>query len=89
MNARGQAIRVVQLLPALNEGGIERGVMELNREYVARGSAHDIARRSVSAHALWVARGVARQREPRPMHRNLLIVKGFPAMHPQYNIVLM
>jgi hypothetical protein len=64
-----------------------------HRERVARGSAHDIARRSVSAHALWVARGVARgvarQREPRPMHRNLLIVKGFPAMHPQYNIVLM
>lgn len=30
-------MRVVQLLPALNEGGIERGVMELNREYVARG----------------------------------------------------
>jgi glycosyltransferase involved in cell wall biosynthesis len=33
----GQAMRVVQLLPALNEGGIERGVVELNREYVARG----------------------------------------------------
>lgn len=30
-------MRVVQLLPALNEGGVERGVMELNREYVARG----------------------------------------------------
>jgi glycosyltransferase involved in cell wall biosynthesis len=30
-------MRVVQLLPALNEGGVERGVVELNREYVARG----------------------------------------------------
>jgi len=30
-------MRIVQLLPALNEGGIERGVVELNREYVARG----------------------------------------------------
>jgi hypothetical protein len=30
-------MRIVQLLPALNEGGVERGVVELNREYVARG----------------------------------------------------
>jgi glycosyltransferase involved in cell wall biosynthesis len=30
-------MRVVQLLPALNEGGIERGVVELNREFVGRG----------------------------------------------------
>ncbi|MSU57636.1 MAG: glycosyltransferase [Pedosphaera sp.] len=30
-------MRVVQLLPALNEGGVERGVVELNREYVTRG----------------------------------------------------
>ena len=30
-------MRVVQLLPALNEGGIERGVVELNREFVVRG----------------------------------------------------
>lgn len=30
-------LRVVQVLPALNEGGVERGVVELNREYVARG----------------------------------------------------
>ena len=30
-------MRIVQLLPALNEGGVERGVLELNREYVARG----------------------------------------------------
>ena len=37
MNASGQPLRVVQLLPALNEGGVERGVVELNREYVARG----------------------------------------------------
>ncbi|HEY9170800.1 MAG TPA: glycosyltransferase [Verrucomicrobiae bacterium] len=37
MSAPGQSMRVVQLLPALNEGGVERGVMELNREYVARG----------------------------------------------------
>ena len=27
-------MRIVQLLPELNEGGVERGVVELNREYV-------------------------------------------------------
>ena len=26
-------MRVIQLLPELNEGGVERGVVELNREY--------------------------------------------------------
>ena len=30
-------MRVVQLLPELNEGGVERGVVELNRELVKRG----------------------------------------------------
>lgn len=30
-------MRVVQLLPELNEGGVERGVVELNREFVKRG----------------------------------------------------
>ncbi|NPA03617.1 MAG: glycosyltransferase family 4 protein [Epsilonproteobacteria bacterium] len=30
-------MRVVQLLPALVEGGVERGVVESNREYVKRG----------------------------------------------------
>jgi len=30
-------MRVVQLLPELNEGGVERGVVELNREYVKQG----------------------------------------------------
>ncbi|XPV69593.1 MAG: glycosyltransferase family 4 protein [Halarcobacter sp.] len=30
-------MRVVQLLPELNEGGVERGVVELNREYVKKG----------------------------------------------------
>ena len=30
-------MRVVQLLPELNEGGVERGVVELNRELVRRG----------------------------------------------------
>lgn len=30
-------MRVVQLLPELNEGGVERGVVELNRELVCRG----------------------------------------------------
>ena len=29
-------MRIVQLLPELNEGGVERGVVELNRELVAR-----------------------------------------------------
>lgn len=30
-------MRVVQLVPELNEGGVERGVVELNRELVCRG----------------------------------------------------
>ncbi len=30
-------MRVVQLLPELNEGGVERGVVELNREFVEKG----------------------------------------------------
>jgi len=34
---RGIDMRVVQLLPELNEGGVERGVVELNREFVRRG----------------------------------------------------
>ena len=29
-------MRVVQLLPELNEGGVERGTVELNREFVQR-----------------------------------------------------
>jgi glycosyltransferase involved in cell wall biosynthesis len=31
-------LKVIQLLPELNEGGIERGVVELNREFVKRGA---------------------------------------------------
>jgi len=34
---RGKHLKVVQLLPELDEGGVERGVVELNRELVARG----------------------------------------------------
>ena len=30
-------MHIVQLLPALNEGGVERGVVELNRELIRRG----------------------------------------------------
>ena len=30
-------MRVIQFLPELNEGGVERGVVELNREYVKKG----------------------------------------------------
>lgn len=30
-------MKIVQLLPELNEGGVERGVVELNREFVRRG----------------------------------------------------
>jgi glycosyltransferase involved in cell wall biosynthesis len=30
-------MRIVQILPELNEGGVERGVVELNREYVKKG----------------------------------------------------
>lgn len=37
MSASPHPLRIVQLLPALNEGGIERGVVELNREFVERG----------------------------------------------------
>lgn len=61
----------------------------LHRAYVVGGSAHHIAGRPIRALALWVARWVARQRERRLMHRNLLIPKEFLAMHPQYDIVLM
>jgi len=32
-------VRIVQLLPELNEGGVERGAVELNRELVKRGIA--------------------------------------------------
>ncbi len=61
----------------------------LHREYVAGGSAQHVAGHPVRAHASWVARWVARQRERRLMHRNLLILKEFLEMHPQYDIVLM
>jgi len=30
-------MKIIQLLPELNEGGVERGVVELNREFVDRG----------------------------------------------------
>ncbi len=30
-------MRIVQLLPELNEGGVERGTVELNRDMVKRG----------------------------------------------------
>lgn len=30
-------MKIVQILPELNEGGVERGVVELNREYIKRG----------------------------------------------------
>jgi len=30
-------LRIIQFLPELNEGGVERGVVELNREYVKKG----------------------------------------------------
>ncbi|MCW8880768.1 MAG: glycosyl transferase, partial [Sedimenticola sp.] len=30
-------MKIIQLLPELNEGGVERGVIELNREFVKRG----------------------------------------------------
>jgi len=32
-----EVMRVVQVLPELNEGGVERGVVELNREYTKKG----------------------------------------------------
>ena len=66
-----------------------RYVEHQHREYVARESAHDIARRPVKALASWVARRVARQQERRLTHRNLLILKELLAMHSQYDIVLM
>ena len=30
-------MKILQLLPELNEGGVERGVVELNREFVRQG----------------------------------------------------
>ena len=32
-----KVMKIIQLLPELNEGGVERGVIELNREFVKRG----------------------------------------------------
>ena len=61
----------------------------LHREYVAGSSAQHVAGHPVRALALWVARWVARQREPRLMDRNLLILKECLVMHPQYDIVLL
>ena len=61
----------------------------LHRDYVAVSSAQHVAGRPVRALASWVARWVARQRERRFMHRNVLILKEFLAMPPQYDIVLM
>ncbi len=34
---KDKMMRIVQILPELNEGGVERGVMELSREFVKRG----------------------------------------------------
>ena len=62
---------------------------QLHREYVVGGSAHHIAGRPIRAPALWVARWVARQRERRLTHCNLLIPQEFLAMHPQYDIMLL
>jgi hypothetical protein len=39
------AMHVVQILPALNEGGVERGTDEFSRELVRRGPSF-LARRS-------------------------------------------
>ena len=61
----------------------------LHRECVAGSSAQHVAGHPVRALASWVASWVARQRERRLMHRNLLILKEFLAVHPQYDIVLM
>lgn len=32
-----KSLKIIQLLPELNEGGVERGVVELNREFVKQG----------------------------------------------------
>lgn len=37
MSDPSKPLRVLQILPELNEGGVERGVVELNREMVLRG----------------------------------------------------
>jgi len=34
---KGKIMKIVQILPELNEGGVERGTMELSREFVKRG----------------------------------------------------
>ncbi|WP_260293607.1 glycosyltransferase family 4 protein [Sedimenticola hydrogenitrophicus] len=36
-NTLATNMKIIQLLPELNEGGVERGVVELNREFVKRG----------------------------------------------------
>ena len=35
-------MHIVQILPALDEGGVERGTVELNREFVRRGAASTV-----------------------------------------------
>ena len=35
-------MHILQILPALNEGGVERGAVELNREFVRRGHASTV-----------------------------------------------
>lgn len=66
-----------------------RSADHLHREYIAGSSAQHVAGHPVRALTSWVARRVARQREHRLMHRNLLIPKDFLAMPPQYDIVLL
>lgn len=45
MNTARDPLRILQLLPALEEGGVERGVVELNREFVRRGHESHVASR--------------------------------------------
>lgn len=40
-----QSIHIVQILPALDEGGVERGTVELNREFVRRGHVSTVISR--------------------------------------------
>lgn len=46
-SARNEVIKkfsmhIVQLIPSLNEGGTERGVVDLNREFVRRGICNTV-----------------------------------------------
>lgn len=60
-----------------------------HRECAAGRSAHHFASGAIGALTPWVGRGVAGQRERRFVRHNSLILRGSPATHFLYDIVLL